>query len=516
MIESGATDTYDVVLSELPAGDVQVTVVADSQTEISTDGNNFFSSRILTFTSLDGTTPQTITIRAVDDLLGEGLHFSTITHSITSTADPVDFPMSLMISDVVATVLDDENINFAVDYLDGAGEGFFDPTLGAIRQNALEFALDIWEGLLEASYAGETIAIDAEMNSLGGGILGGASPNSFRNVGGFMAGEALSNHLFGFDLDPADSEIGITLNSDFGSWYYGTDENPSGSQWDFVSVVIHEIGHGLNFFNLINNVDGSYFFGIPGIYDSFLELGDGTDLTSMNNAARAAALISDDLFWKGPNGTSENGGLRVEIYAPTTYEPGSSVSHVNKPIYQNVAVMTPSLFNGSALHQANDFELGMMQDMGWTITIGGGAAAMAGGGDGGFFLADVSGNVGKLTGGDALGTKFSIAAKTMDLQQQFHLPVPEMQNKKSLAMESTELADRPLTQSAFSLSENSAGLNVNLAGENVNDDTIALVFEDIADDLDLALPSIASLVARDLLGSKDWNVLDKVFASYAV
>ena len=59
-------------------------------------------------------------------------------------------------------------------------------------------------------------------------------------------------------------------------------------------------------------------------------------------------------------------------------------------------------------------------------------------------------------------------------------------------------------------------MNVNLAGENVNDDTIALVFEDIADDLDLALPSIASLVARDLLGSKDWNVLDKVFASYAV
>ena len=68
---------------------------------------------------------------------------------------------------------------------------------------------------------------------------------------------------------------------------------------------------------------------------------------------------------------------RVRIYAPDPFEPYSSVSHVNQADYAGIAIMTPALVNGVAVHAPNAFELGMMKDMGWTITAGGGSSSMA-------------------------------------------------------------------------------------------------------------------------------------------
>ena len=65
---------------------------ADGQTELTIDGINFSNSVVLTFT--DGT-PQFVGARAIDDLLAEGPHTGTITHTITSTGDPVNYPLTL-------------------------------------------------------------------------------------------------------------------------------------------------------------------------------------------------------------------------------------------------------------------------------------------------------------------------------------------------------------------------------------------------------------------------------------
>ncbi len=85
MTEGGATDSYTIQLDSIPSGPVEITVTADSQTQVSTDGTNFFSSVVLSFTSL---TPQTVTVRAVDDAVVENTHSSTLTHAVTATADP--------------------------------------------------------------------------------------------------------------------------------------------------------------------------------------------------------------------------------------------------------------------------------------------------------------------------------------------------------------------------------------------------------------------------------------------
>ncbi len=116
--EGGAADTYDIVLTTDPADSVDVTVTADAQSEVSLDGTNFASSQVLTFTDR---TAQTVTVRAIDDAVDEGNHTSTLTHAITTTNDPTDYPTSMSISDVTVNITDDDGpIEIIVDNQDSA------------------------------------------------------------------------------------------------------------------------------------------------------------------------------------------------------------------------------------------------------------------------------------------------------------------------------------------------------------------------------------------------------------
>lgn len=105
LMEGGATDTYTIALDSMPGGPVEMTVTADAQSEVSLDGANFASSR--TFTRTD-TSAQTITVRAVDDSIVEEPHTSRISHTITSTGDATNYPMSTVIDKVTAVIEDND------------------------------------------------------------------------------------------------------------------------------------------------------------------------------------------------------------------------------------------------------------------------------------------------------------------------------------------------------------------------------------------------------------------------
>ena len=97
------TDSYTIALNTDPGGTVELSVSADSQSEVSVDGSPFASS--VNFTSND-TSPTTVTVRAKDDSVGEGPHTSTITHAIVSGT--VGYPAETLINNMVADVVDDE------------------------------------------------------------------------------------------------------------------------------------------------------------------------------------------------------------------------------------------------------------------------------------------------------------------------------------------------------------------------------------------------------------------------
>lgn len=271
-------------------------------------------------------------------------------------------------------------VEITVSYVDGPGEGFNDPSLGASRRRAFELAMGVLGDLLGGAVP---VEVEARMDPMGGSsssaTLGTAGPtfvmSDFEGAPepGTWYAAALANQLTlpARDLVPGEPEIEAFFNSDvddptvLGStdWYYGTDGNPGGHV-DFVSVVLHELIHGLNFLDLIDPATGAWLEGIPDIYGRNLVQGT-TRLTSMTDFQRWSAIRSNDLHWDGPDVVASAGGP-VEVHAPAVYESGSSVSHwaVGLPEPQ---LMQP--FYGGPEHDPG-FGLGALRDMGWDVESG--------------------------------------------------------------------------------------------------------------------------------------------------
>ena len=289
---------------------------------------------------------------------------------------------------------------FVVINNDGAGEGFNDPTpaspvggntgttVGAQRLIAFQYAANIWGGLLSSNVQ---IRVGAQFNPLTctatSAVLGQAGPNSyFHDFSGAPVGStwypvALANALHGSDLDPGVDDIGATFSSTIGTpgcltssgWYYGLDGNPPSNRIDFVSVLVHELGHGLGFLTIVNLTSGAKASGLNDTYMRFLEDHGKTpsDYPSMSNAQRLAASIdTGNLHWVGPHVEAASGvlsagkvGNHVRMYAPNPQEPGSSVSHWDTALTPN-QIMEPS-YTG-ALHSPS-LELPLFEDIGWTL-----------------------------------------------------------------------------------------------------------------------------------------------------
>lgn len=247
----------------------------------------------------------------------------------------------------------------------------------AQAQAAFQFAVDIWQTQITTPI---NITVNANFVSLGAGILGSAGPNGLlRDFTGapqantFYA-RALADKLSNSNIGGTNLEITANFNSDFTNWYFGTDGATPFTEFDFVSVVLHELGHGFGFlgFGDVSGGNGSVRLGAPAnpsIYDRFVENGSGTPITSFTDpsAALAAQLQGGDLFFDGTFARQANGGNPAEIYAPATFNGGSSYSHLDEGFNGSInALMTFSISNGEAIHNPGPVMLGMFRDMGWT------------------------------------------------------------------------------------------------------------------------------------------------------
>ena len=285
------------------------------------------------------------------------------------------------------------NINYDVA---GCSGGMFSAWPAAAK-TAFNYAAAQWSALLDGSV---TIDIHACWQfNLPAGVLGGAShdwvhASDFSNepIGSSWYPSALADQLHGSNTNGTNYDIDATFSSTF-NWYYGTDGNTPFGQYDFVSVVMHEIGHGLGFDGLMTYgafcsgpTSGcwGYGSGFPGVYDRFTENGSNqallnTTLFPNPSGALGSQLTNNNLYFDGPNARAVNGGSRVKIYAPTTWKGGSSYAHLDE-VFNNTphALMTFALSNGESEHDPGAVTLGMFQDMGWTMVSSGPPTAPSG------------------------------------------------------------------------------------------------------------------------------------------
>jgi len=273
--------------------------------------------------------------------------------------------------------------NFQVTY-----NGF-----SAEAENAFQAAVDVASELFVSPV---TIRVQATWAPLDEDILGSASANwvwrDFPGApqSGVFYVDALADAVRGSDVGGGDFDIIATFNSDFPAWYYGTDGNTPFNQSDFMSVVLHELCHGLGFHGsaLVDNGVGSWGVSsqgqiFPVVYDLYMEDGSGTLIMDYPNSSTELAdtLQSNNLYWGGAQAVSVNGGVRPRMYAPSSWEPSSSYSHLNETTYPagNLnSLMTPSISRGEAIHDPGPISLCLFQDMGWETAENCGVGATTG------------------------------------------------------------------------------------------------------------------------------------------
>ncbi|WP_167604920.1 T9SS type A sorting domain-containing protein [Maribellus sediminis] len=254
-------------------------------------------------------------------------------------------------------------------------------------RNALNYAVGIWASIIESDVP---IHINARWSStLGTNTLASCGPETyytnFKNIpfeNRYYA-VAIAEKIAGEELNGVSrSDVEATFSSRI-NWYYGTDGNTPTDKYDFVSVALHEIAHGLGFtgFFYVDAEAGMggyayYEYGDATTFDMLVEKLSGSQLLNTtlfsNPSAELKSALTGSLYANSPVAKSENSGVRPRLYSPSTYNDGSSVYHLNDFTYgtgNENSLMTHAVGMGEAIHDPGPLARGIMEDIGWTNLI---------------------------------------------------------------------------------------------------------------------------------------------------
>ena len=245
-------------------------------------------------------------------------------------------------------------------------------TVPTVARAAVQAAIDVWSENFSSTVP-VTVNVSWGRASSYGILAAASAKSNFANFPNapdktLYYAAALANALAGNDLDPNNPELEITISSD-APWYYGVDGKCPPKSFDLVSVILHEMGHGLGF------ISGSYYdeysgYGrvdLPTPFDAYAQLPDGRRLADMPSPSiETGKALTSPLYWSGENGIKANNGIKPPLFTPSIYEPGSSVSHLDERTFSQVganSVMTPNLDSGEVFHLPGSLLLAMFDDM---------------------------------------------------------------------------------------------------------------------------------------------------------
>jgi hypothetical protein len=266
--------------------------------------------------------------------------------------------------------------NFEIEYINFPADNQ--------AKNAFQFAVDLWETQLSSPV---TIKLRAQWASLDAGVLGQAIWGSAHaNFDGAQHNDtfypvALAEKMAGQELNPStDPDVVATFSSN-ANWYLGTDGNTPAGKMDLVTVVLHEIAHGLGFTDTYDGEESAGSVGlesggvrVPFVYDLFVENATGQKLFSQflsPSVSLKNQLVSNQLFFNSPLMTSSI-GARPKIFAPSPYDGGSSIAHLDEATFITPGdankLMTPQIGAAESIHSLGSILLNIFSDLGWVFT----------------------------------------------------------------------------------------------------------------------------------------------------
>lgn len=243
------------------------------------------------------------------------------------------------------------------------------------EQKAFQYAVDIWENLI---YSPVPIRVKAVWKSLDKEVLGSCGPAEFyKNFNSTQIWNcyypvALAEKMLGEEINlVTDYELVASFSKDF-NWYFGTDGHTPSNQYDFVSVVLHELTHGLGFCGFFYAEGGRGGYGSDGssaAFDQFVKNKNGERLVNPELFANPSILLYQNLTsgWLDFN-TRLAGSKLPRLYAPSVWNKGSSVYHLDNASYpagDANSLMTPFTSSGEAIFDPGPNTLAIMYEMGW-------------------------------------------------------------------------------------------------------------------------------------------------------
>jgi hypothetical protein len=260
--------------------------------------------------------------------------------------------------------LTENGITFNIAYEDPNGVGFRDAGLGASRRARLEDAFRYVAQVLNESGTLDVSVLPSQGD--GTGPLATGATFFSDDTSALQMGSAFTRLKSGVKPFPGTPEIQITV--DFGYTYNVGAGNPGGGEVDLLSVLIHEVTHGIGFLALVGADGNSRIPGGPySVLDSLaFRINSGNALVAGNPPAfnaQIADLTSNNVAFGGLEAVTAFGGNPLLDSRPP-FRPGGSLSHFD-PDITGGAVMATSISPGDVVREYSPVEIGALVDLGY-------------------------------------------------------------------------------------------------------------------------------------------------------
>ena len=247
-------------------------------------------------------------------------------------------------------------------------------------KNAFNLAVSYWANTLVSTVP---IRVNAVWGNVSGTTLASSGATkifrNFQNVPYFDVWYpvALAESISGKNLNGNEYDINVSVNPNM-DWSYDLNGNAFSGKFDFTTVMLHELAHGLGFASSMklinNNTQGEWGYkNMPYVYDLYVQNGQAENLIDkaiFTNASEGlmAQFQSDNLYFD--ISIEEYIGGKPRLYAPARYQSGGSISHTHEEMYAggtSAALMTPTIFSAEVIHEPGDLNKAILSQMGWGI-----------------------------------------------------------------------------------------------------------------------------------------------------